>query len=320
MRFLGILPHSIGGRLTINSLFDGIVQNGHVIDIFDVLKDEKTYLLELYNANKYDFLVGYDFSALRFKALDNINIPAINYFSDVMQNEHSGKDWQCYYHLLKDDDNYTFYWDEELYNDKKNEIKNLFYQPHFVNTQIYKNHGIEPVYDISFAGRLDTDFRLHNVLNLMKEFKDKQFAWYAIERHFEDAKNRAENLEDKALLEKNYRGFIATENQMADELNKTRIVFNFNCQGRSSLNYRTFQVMACEKLLISDDRAEAHTLFKENESIIIHRSFDDLIEKIRHYLENYDEYTRIVQNSRKIVEANHSSKTAINNMLGKLAV
>lgn len=320
MRFLGILPHSIGGRLTTQSILDGIVQNGYELDTFDELKGDDKVLLELAESKKYDFLVGYDFSALKLKSAKNLQIKTINYFSDVIEDDHSGRDWQCFYSLLKDNDNYTFYWDEELYKRKKNQIKNLFYQPHFVNTQVYKNYGIEPVYDISFAGRLDTDFRLNNVLNLMKVFKNKNFAWYAIERHLEDAKNRIESLEDRLLLEKNYRGFISTEKQMADELNKTKIVFNFNCQGESSLNYRTFQAMACEKLLISDDRLEAHTLFKENESIVIHRSFEDLIEKINYYLNNHSEYNRIVKNSREAIETSHSSAIAVENMLKKLAV
>ena len=62
-----------------------------------------------------------------------------------------------------------------------------------------------------FAGRPDTDFRLKTLLDLMKTFDNKKFAWYAIEKHFIDAKNRAKNYEEIRLLEKNYKGFISTE-------------------------------------------------------------------------------------------------------------
>ena len=45
--------------------------------------------------------------------------------------------------------------------------------PHFVNTDIYYNFNNNPEFDIMFAGRLDTDFRLNSVIDLMKEFGNK---------------------------------------------------------------------------------------------------------------------------------------------------
>lgn len=315
MKILAILPASIGGRLTMQSIFDGFAQNGFDVFLFDKLKDDEKKLRQLCKEQEFDFLVGYDFAGLKIKVDNELQIKTINYFSDVIEDNHSGNYWQEYYKYLKEDDNYTFYWDKELYLEKKDEISNLFYQPHFVNTEVYKNFNSCPQYDIMFAGRIDTDFRLRSLLELMAHFEDKKFAWYAIEKHFEDAKSRVNNSAERALLEKNYRGFISTEEQMAQAINNAKIFFNFNAQGISSLNYRTFQVMSCERVMFSDDRLEAHTLFSPDNDIVIYNNLDDLKSKIEIYLNNKDLYFETAKAARKSILKNHSSLKSVKNML-----
>jgi spore maturation protein CgeB len=220
-----------------------------------------------------------------------------------------------YYQYLKEDDNYTFYWDRRLTELKKNEIKNIFYMPHFVNTAVYKNLNLKTEYDLMFAGRLDTDFRLDTVLYLMRKFEHLDFAWFAIEKHYEDALSRVKTPKDAELIQRNYRGFIDTEEQMAVEINKTKIVFNFNAQALGALNYRTFQVIACEKLLLSDYREEAKELFSIGENFVCFNTIADLEEKINYYLNNENEYKKITKAGRKIVEKNYSSSVCVDKML-----
>ena len=52
------------------------------------------------------------------------------YISDVIDDNHAGADWKEYYSYLKKSNSLTFYWDKELCK-KNNDIKNLFYLPHF---------------------------------------------------------------------------------------------------------------------------------------------------------------------------------------------
>lgn len=318
MKILAVLPDSIGGRLTMQSIFDGFALNGAELFFFDVLKDDINNLLKAYRSKEYDYLVSYDFVGLRLKVDNNLDIKTINYFSDVIEDNHSGNYWQDYYKYLYEDDNYTFYWDKELFLEKKKEIKNLFYQPHFVNTEVYRNFNPNPHADIMFAGRLDTDFRLNTMLDLMKTFEDKVFHWYAIERHFIDAKSRCQNEYEQKLLEKNYQGFISTETQMAEAINNAKICFNFNAQGISSLNYRTFQVMACERIMLSDDRKEAHTLFTPNKDIVIYNNMTDLKAKINLYLNDAHLYNTTAKKARESIVKNHSSKLSVQNMLNQL--
>ena len=119
-------------------------------------------------------------------------------------------------------------------------FKNIHYLPHFVNFDIYKDSNKEPKYDLMFAGRLDTDYRLSFFEELVLKLPDLKIAWYAINRHFEDAKKRSQYPE---IFDVCFKGFIDNEEDMAKAINDTKIVFNMNSQGISSLNYRTFQTV-----------------------------------------------------------------------------
>ncbi len=303
MKILGILPESIGGRLTTSSILDGFTMLGHSVTIFDELKD--SYQL----SNDYDLIVGYDFSALKIKKDNNLTMKSVNYFSDEIRNRTSGPYWQELLSELDKDDNYTFYWDRELIKQEK--FKNIFYLPHFVNTNIYKNLGLKADCDVMFAGRLDTDYRLNMIVDLVESL-DVRFRWYAIERHYKDALSRVKN---KETIEKIYSGFIDNEKDMAMAINKSKIVINMNSQGVSSLNYRTMQTIACGKLLISDNRDELD-LF--DNKIPVYENGDELKNKIMYYLENSDEYNKITQYCQDVCIKKYNSISGVNYIISKL--
>lgn len=315
LQILAIMPESIGGRLTSSSLFDGFKLLGHNVVVFDTIYDLSSSFMDIIKSNNFDFIVSYDYTAIIYKNKFDLNIPSINYFSDVLDDEHSGKYWREYYDFLKEEDNYVFYWDRELSENKKDEIKKIFYMPHFVNTEIYKNLHLNIEYDLMFAGRLDTDFRLRSVLDIMKNFEHLRFGWFAHEKHLNQALSNLESYEEQDLLKKNYKGFIDTEKMMSEVINKSKIIFNYNAQGIGSLNYRTYQVMACEKLLLSDFRSDGEKLFSVGKNFVMFSSFDDLCEKIGYFLNNETEYKKIVKASREVILKNHSSKVCVEKML-----
>ncbi len=304
-KILGIMPHSIGGRLTTSSILDGFSLNGYEVIIFDELKDDD---FSKYLNVDYDYIVGYDFSPIKLKIDFGLKTPCIAYFSDVIQQKTSGVGYLEYQKYLKNPDIFVFYWDRALA--KK---EGYFYQPHFVNTSIYKNY-LKPSVDVLFMGRLDTDLRLNMYLELNKLLPDLKFRYCGIKRHFEDAFLRC-NEEDKKILENTYFGFIDNEKDMAKIINEAKIVYNINAQGVSSLNYRTIQVLACERLLISDDREELD-LF--GGLIPTYSNIQDLVQKIRYYLQNEQEYKNITKKSREIIELNHDSFKCVKDMLNKI--
>ena len=303
-KVLAILPESIGGRLTTSSIIDGFRQNDCSVTVFDELFD--TNLQEVLQES-YDLIVGYDYSGLKIKIDNNLAIPSINYFSDDLRSKTSGPNWEKYLPYLELDDNFTFYWDKVL-TDYEN-FTNINYLPHFVNFDIYKDTGEKAEYDIMFAGRLDTDYRLSFFEELILKLPSLNIAWFAIERHYKNARERSKYPE---LIDLCYRGFIDNEKDMAAAINKSKIVFNMNSQGISSLNYRTFQTVACKKLLISDFREEL-ALFDGH--MPFYEDFSDLIFKIESYLEDDEAYKKVTEECYKIAHQSHNSKDCVRYML-----
>lgn len=303
-KILAILPISIGGRLTTSSIIDGFRQNGCEVKVFDELFDKN---LNDYLNDSYDFISGYDFSGLKIKIDNNLPWRSLNYFSDDIRSKASGPEWKKYLPYLENDDNYTFYWDKVL--TEYENFKNINYLPHFVNFEIYKDMGIEPEFDVMFAGRLDTDFRLSFFEELITKLPDLKIAWYAIDRHYEDAKKRSKYPE---LITLCYQGFIDNEEDMAKAINNAKIVFNMNSQGISSLNYRTFQTIACKRLMLSDFREEL-ALFDGH--LPFYEDFSDLIFKIESYLEDKEAYKRVVDECYNIAKMSHNSKDCTRYML-----
>lgn len=305
-KILGILPHSIGGRLTTSSILDGFKMNGYEVVVFDELKNRN--FADFLNKD-YSYILGYDFSPIKLKVDYGLNIPLIAYFSDEINLKTAGDGFIEYRKYLKDKNNYVFYWDREL--SKK---ENLVYMPHFVNCEIYKEMKLiaDTEYDVSFMGRLDTNLRLKTFLELNKQLKNLKFSWHAIEKHYIDALSRCQSKEEKEIIKKTYCGFIDNETDMAKAINNTKIVYNINAQGLSSLNYRTFQVLACKRLLISDKREELD-LF--NNFVPCYSDFDDLIKKIRFYSDNFSEYEKVTKKCAEIIKLKHNSKDCTKKML-----
>ena len=303
-KILAILPISIGGRLTTSSIIDGFRQNGCVVRVFDELFDKNP---DDYLDDDYDFIVGYDFSGLKIKIDNNLPWRSLNYFSDDIRSKASGPEWEKYLPYLENDDNYTFYWDKVL--TEYENFKNINYLPHFVNFEIYKDMEIEPEFDVIFAGRLDTDYRLSFFEELITKLPDLKIAWYAIDKHYEDAKKRAKYPE---LITLCYQGFIDNEKDMAKAINNAKIVFNMNSQGISSLNYRTFQTVACKRLMLSDYREEL-ALFDGH--MPFYEDFSDLVFKIESYLEDKEAYQKVVEKCYDVAKMSHNSKDCTRYML-----
>lgn len=305
-KILGIMPISIGGRLTTSSILDGFSQNDFEVVIFDELKENN---FNKYLKENYNYIVGYDFSPVKLKIDHNLKIPCISYFSDVIQQKTSGVGYIEYNKYLKNEDVFVFYWDRELSKTQK-----CFYMPHFVNVEIYKDY-LKPKYDVMFMGRLDTDLRLNMFLKLNKLLPKYSFVYYGIERHYLDALSRCKTKEDKDIIKNAYKGFIDNEIDMAKAINEAKIIYNINAQGISSLNYRSIQTLACKRLLISDRRSELD-LF--NNLIPIYFNTEDLAQKIEFYLKNNDNYNEITQKCHKIILKNHNSKDCVKKMLNAI--
>ena len=137
-------------------------------------------------------------------------------------------------------------------------------------------------------------------------------AWFAIDKHYQDARKRAKYPE---IIDLCYRGFIDNEPEMARAINKSKIVFNMHSQGITSLNYRTFQTVACKRLMLTDYRDEL-ALF--DGYMPFYEDISDLIFKIENYLEDSYAYNTITENCYKIAHKSHNSKDCVRYLLKQL--
>ena len=79
MKILGVLPVSIGGRLTTSSILDGFRMLGHSVTVYDELKES------FYSVDEYDLLVGYDFSPIKLKKDNNLSTKCIAFISNLIR-------------------------------------------------------------------------------------------------------------------------------------------------------------------------------------------------------------------------------------------
>ena len=309
---LVIVPVSIAGRLIVSSITDGLKQNSlfriSIVSYDELYESDLKKVLD----KKYDFIIGYDFSPLKIKIDNGLDCKCLCYFADDICSKTSGPEWEKYYSFLGREDVYTFFWDREMISSY--DFKNLYYLPQFVNFEVYTPMPVKPVFDVIFAGRLDTDIRLETFVNLMRDLPHLKFAWFAIERHYRDALSRTQY---KSLIKEAWQGFIDNEADMAVATNKAKLGFTINAQGRSSLNYRTIQTIACKRLIISDVREEA-SLYEGN--LPCWKDYEDLKYKICHYLTDEDDYKRVVEACYEIGRKNHHSKGCVEFMLSKALV
>ena len=76
--------------------------------------------------------------------------------------------------------------------------------------------------------------------------------------------------------------------------------------GRSSLNMRVFEAMACGSLVLTDDRSDASTYFTDGRDLVIYRNAEDLRDKARYYLTHERERQAIAQAGMRKVRAQHT--------------
>lgn len=151
--------------------------------------------------------------------------------------------------------------------------------PLAADTDIYKSQSVEKVYDISFIGSRNAETRIkrNNILNkLSREFSLQIFDGNP----------------------------PVSANEAADIYNRSKLVLNENLF--PSLNLRLFEVMASGTAVLTEENGDGlPDLFRDGKHIITYNP-DNLVDKIRYYLEFERERKGIATRGRELVETNHS--------------
>jgi hypothetical protein len=104
-----------------------------------------------------------------------------------------------------------------------------------------------------------------------------------------------------------YRPALLGRREMAAAYRQARIAINVTRpHGPSSLNMRVYEAMASGCLLLTDDRADVHTMFTDGEHLRVYRSPDELRALVSYYLLHEDDRRRVAAAGRERVLSGHT--------------
>ena len=320
-KILNILPNSIAGTLILRGFGAGFRANG----MYVLEKDFRELKIEDIKIFKPDMIFGYDYGFLMSENADLRNFikensdkfKLVHYFADEPGGKLAYVNNPGLFDEFKTLKATAFIWDKDFLNC----FENSHYLPLAVNSSAYKPEIREKkIYDISFVGRPLTRKRQEILAVLIKTF-GKRVNIFSYERHFlqslDDMKNTQLLNENEMEIYKNaYRGFLTTEKELAEVYQSSKINVNITLQGKSSLNYRVFEVPASCGFLITDYMADLEENFDISRDLETYRDAEDLVDKIAFYLKNQNIAGRIAISGAVKTAKKHSFTARANTLLG----
>lgn len=319
-KILNILPNSIAGTLILRGFSAGFRANGMQV----LERDFRELKIEDIEIFKPDMIFGYDYGFLMSKDEDLKNyikersekFRFVHYFADEPDGKLAYVDAPQLFEEYKFLNATTFIWDKDFLE----VFENSHYLPLAVNANAYKPEiGAPKTYDISFVGRPLTIKRQEILAALIKTF-GKRVNIFSYERHFlrslDDMKNTQLLTEEEMETYKNaYRGFLTTEKELAEVYQRSKINVNITLQGKSSLNYRVFEIPASCGFLITDYMDDLEENFEISRDLEAYRDIGDLVDKIKFYLKNPQIAERIAINGAIKTAKKHSFTARANTLL-----
>lgn len=95
--------------------------------------------------------------------------------------------------------------------------------------------------------------------------------------------------------------------EMVKEINSYKIHWNRNLA--NDVNYRTFETLGCGTLLFTNETDRLRELFDVEKHLVLYENFDDLVDKLNHYILNQDEAKTIAKSGHKHAKTNHTYVT-----------
>lgn len=315
------LPNSIAGTLILKGFAQGFKSNGCIVLTKD-LRDLTINEIEKFNP---DIIFGYDYGFL-FYDNEKLNsyiiknqkkFKLVHYFADEPKGNFAcvGKP-QLYVEFPKINTT-TYIWDREFVD----EIENAKYLPLAVNYKKYRPEETAK-YDISFVGRPLGQKRQEILTTLLKHFGAK-LNIFCYEKHFEQSieEIKEQNLlsqQELILYKRTYRGFLQTEQELANVYFNTKVNINSTIQGTSNLNYRVFEVLASRGFLLTDKTNDIENNFLISKELEIYENLDDLIDKTSFYLKNQEIAQKIALNGFSNIAKSHSYTARVYKILKEI--
>lgn len=320
-KVLVTLPNSIAGTLILNGFAQGFKANGCAVYIKDLRELTVNYIQKI----KPDIIFGYDYGFLfsddkelvSFITENQNQYKLIHYFADEPQGKYACVNKTYLYEDFKKIDAKTYMWDRGFVKD----IEDSIYMPLAVNYKAYRpDEGKK--YDISFVGRPLTEKRQKVLASLVRVF-GKKLNIFCYEKHFlqslDDMQDRQLLSDDELDVYKScYRGFLKTEQDLANVYFNSKVNVNITLQGDSGLNYRVFEILASRGFLLTDDMGDIERNFVIAKELEVYKDIDDLIDKTAFYLKNIEIGQKIALLGFSNVAKSHSYTARVNKILSDL--
>ena len=98
---------------------------------------------------------------------------------------------------------------------------------------------------------------------------------------------------------------------------ESKICLNINVEYHKSFNPRNFDILYSKRLLMSDEQNLQGVCLLPDRDFVMCDGIDDMLEKIEYYLSNEQDYSKMVENGRDIVEQRYLFKNTLDVLLGK---
>lgn len=194
------------------------------------------------------------------------------------------------------------YLDWMIVNGKKhNNLQEPRWLPHAVEPQAYPRFSIVKKYDVAFIGHMQTTenynglTRIDALDRLFKEFPNFYFG-------------------SRTPLDPTINLF----EDAAKKFSQSRIVFNISI--KDDLNMRVFESMATGSMLLTNWIPTLGELFEDGKHLVTYKTYDEMIEKARYYLEHEEEREKIAQAGYEEVIAKHTYRHRVESVLQQVCL
>jgi len=149
--------------------------------------------------------------------------------------------------------------------------KTIYFPNAYPDDLIYPINTVEKIHDVGFCG---------SILNRESYF---------------------------SLLSNNFnfkKDIFVIGDKMVETINSYKIHFNKNLS--DDINFRTFETLGCKTFLITNPTPGIDKLFEIDKHLVVYNNNNELIEKVRYYLNNENERKLIEEQGYEFVKSNHS--------------
>lgn len=269
-------------------------------------KEMLDFVFDVVKKNKIDIIVchlsGHTTRPETLEKIKVLNIPMVNESLDDEAKFRSRKGKDGYYRGMKD---ICKFFDLSLTTSKSAIVKylveggNPIYKDYCGNEKIYKNMNLKKEYDVGFIGQS-----------------------YGVRREFVDY--LIENGIDVYAKGGDWEKGIATDDEMIEIYNKSKIVLGFSTVGKNDdvyiLKGRDFEVPLTGSFYITGFHDELKEYFNLGEDIETYTSKEDLLKKVKYYLENEDEREKIAYNGHNKCIQKYTAKKSYEKLFGYLGL